>query len=89
MAVKHSVSINFNHASNGNIKIVKTISCNLLGFFTGIPQVGFLDTVPVPMNTVPVQPWVQYLQVTGMVSHETCGVGGTCGFLVLFNVTTY
>ena len=53
-----------------------------IGFFMGKPCVSFLDTVPI-------QPWVRYLRVTGTVFHETCGVGGTCGFLVLFNITIY
>ena len=53
-----------------------------VGFFTGIPQVGFSDTVPV-------QPQVQYLQVMGTVSYETRSVGGTRGFLVLFNIIIY
>lgn len=30
-----------------------TNGTQLLGFGMGIPQVGFLDTVPAPVNTVP------------------------------------
>ena len=61
----------------------------LIGFVMGIPWVNFLDTVPKPVNTVPVQPWVQYLQVMGMVFCKTCGTKGTRGFLVLFYITIY
>jgi len=53
----------------------------MLGFVTGIPRVGFSHTEPV--NTVPVQPRVRYLRVTGMVSCETRG------FLVLLKITVY
>jgi len=54
-----------------------------VGFVTGIPRVGFSHTVPEPMNTVPVQPRVRYLRVTGTVSCETRSTGDTRGFLVL------
>ena len=60
-----------------------------LGFGTGIPRVGFLHTVPEPVDTVPVQPRVRYPRVTGTVFPETRGTGGTRGFLVLFNINTY
>jgi hypothetical protein len=53
-----------------------------LGFVTGIPWVGFSDTVPV-------QPWVRYPQVTGTVFGETHGTRGTHGFLVLFYIAIY
>jgi hypothetical protein len=51
-----------------------------IGFGTGIPRVGFSHTVPEPVNTVPVQPRVRYLRVTGAVFPETRGTGGTRGF---------
>jgi hypothetical protein len=38
-----------------------------LGFTTGIPRVGFFNTPPEPVNTIPVQPQVWYLQVAGKV----------------------
>jgi hypothetical protein len=53
-----------------------------LGFHMGMGQVGNL-------HTVPVQPWLQYPQVTGMVSHKTHGVGGTRRFLMLSNPYYY
>ena len=40
-------------------------------------------------DTVPIQPRVRYLRVTGTVSYETRGTGGTRGFLVLSNITIY
>ena len=54
---------------------MKHILSLFLGFLTGISRVSFSDTIPVPVNTVPIQPWVWYLQVTDMVSYETHGVG--------------
>ena len=79
------------------IKTVKVTWCRAkvkshlwhLGFVTGIPRVGFSDTVPEPVNTVPVQPRVRYLWVMGTVFRKTRGTGGTRGFLVLFNITIY
>jgi hypothetical protein len=52
----------------------------LIGFITGIPWVQISHTIPIPAHTVPVQPWVWFLQVSGTVFYETCSTTGTHGF---------
>ena len=54
-----------------------------LGFVTGIPRVGISHTVPVPTETVPVQPRVWFPRVAGTVFDETRGANGTRGYHAL------
>ena len=56
-----------------------TICQWFVGFVMGIPRVGFSDTVPVPMNTVRVQPWVRFLAKPAVQ-------GVPAVFCVLFNL---
>jgi len=54
-----------------------------LGLNTGIPRVGFCQTVPVPAYTVTRHRYDPYRTVNGAVSNETRGTNGTRGFLLL------
>ena len=53
-----------------------------VGFVTGILRVGFSDTVPVPVDTVPIAGTHQYRTVNDTVSYKTCGTTGTHGFVL-------
>jgi hypothetical protein len=82
--------VEFTFESGKNIEILVSYKvCKFmvflghLGFITGILWVGFSDTIPEPMNTIPIQPWVQYLRVMGTALCETRS------FLVPFNITIY
>jgi hypothetical protein len=52
-----------------------------LGFNTGNPRVGFSDTAPVPVYTVPVPGTGTYRTVFFTVFYETRGTSGTRGFI--------
>jgi hypothetical protein len=75
-------SVTRDYRIDRNRTVVKQ-GCSI-GFGTGIPRVGFSHTVPDTVDTVPVQPRVRYLRVTGTVFPETRGTDGTRGFLLLF-----
>jgi hypothetical protein len=49
----------------------------ILKVATGILQVRISHTVPVPTETVPIQPRVQFPWVAGMVFDKTHGANGT------------
>jgi hypothetical protein len=52
-----------------------------IGFNTGNPRVGFSDTAPVPVYTVPVPGTGTYRTVFFTVFYETRGTSGTRGFI--------
>ena len=53
--------------------LVGDLDLYLLGFFMGIPWVGNLDTIPVPVDTIPVMGTGTYHTIYAVVLYKTHG----------------